>query len=395
MNDHARPSNLNLQSWRPSGNRPRSAYLHIPFCRHRCGYCNFSVVSDRDYLVERYLDAMEREINWLDDRYQLDTLFLGGGTPSHLSPANLKRLNGIVKARFELVADAEVTAECNPNDLTDEKAASLAEFGVNRISLGVQSLNFEKLKILERDHDPDDVGRAVQMARQFASSISVDLIFAAPGESPAHWRRDILETLLLSPDHLSTYELTYEKGTQFWNRKLHGEFAIADEDLRADMYLESIELLEQAGFAQYETSSFAKPGHHSRHNEVYWMGLPYFAFGPGASRYIDGRRETNHQSTFRYLKMIESGNPAIAFSEQLTPEDSARELLAIGLRRVAGIELADFQQRNAYSALDLIGDRLALWTRNELVHWERNTIRLTHRGRMLGDQIAAEIVRHV
>lgn len=265
------------RTWQPLGTQPRSAYIHIPFCRHRCGYCNFTLVADRDYLVDRFLDAIEQEIGWLEERFELDTLFLGGGTPSHLSPANLSRLRAIVDSRFTLDPNAEVSAECNPNDLSKEKSHALADFGINRVSLGVQSLNMEKLQRLERDHDGEDVCAAVNQAQRFADSVSLDLIFAVHGESLGDWQRDVQAALALAPDHLSTYELTYEKGTQFWNRRSRGELSLADEDLRADMYMAAADMIEQAGLEAYEISSFAKPGHLCRHNESYWTGLPFFA----------------------------------------------------------------------------------------------------------------------
>ena len=169
--------NVTGDTFRPALSLPRSVYIHVPFCRHRCGYCNFSVVAGRDYLVERYLNAIETEIGWLTDRYEIDTLFLGGGTPSHLSPANLEHLMASIKARFDLADGAEVTAECNPNDLDASTAAALAAGGVNRISLGVQSLDEGKLKSLERDHDREDVQRAVERAKSFASSC---LLYTSP-----------------------------------------------------------------------------------------------------------------------------------------------------------------------------------------------------------------------
>ncbi len=373
--------------------KPRSVYIHIPFCRHRCGYCNFSLVANRDYLVERFLDALEREIGWLEGRFELDTLFLGGGTPSHLLPANLDRLRRIVDSRFSLLPGAEVSAECNPNDLSLEKATALANFGVNRISLGIQSLNEGKLRQLERDHDLNQVRSAVDVARRFANSVSFDLIFAVHGETLRQWKQELQSALLLDPDHVSAYELTYEKGTQFWNRQLKGELGPADEDLRADMYVAANDLLEAAGLAAYEVSSFAKPGHRCRHNESYWVGLPYFAFGPGASSYVDGIRQTNHQSTLQYLKLIEAGQAAVAVSEKLEPEAAARELLAIGLRRVEGIDESAFLDLTNFRVQDLLAGVEKLWREENLIKHTAGHWKLTFRGRMLCDLLASEIVK--
>ncbi len=392
MSQRPRPDEDALSTWRPIGTRPRSAYVHIPFCRHRCGYCNFSLVANRDYLVERFLNALEIEIGWLTETYELDTLFLGGGTPSHLSPGNLARLRSILDSRFAITDQTEVTAECNPNDLDLPKADAFAQIGVNRISLGVQSLNPEKLVRLERDHTPEQVFQAIQQARRFARSVSLDLIFAAPDETLEAWRTDLEQAVALEPDHVSTYELTYEKGTTFWNRLSQGVLRSSEEDDRADMYLLAIETLSAAGLQAYEISSFAKPGSECRHNKTYWNGQPYFAFGPGASRYVNGIRETNHQSTLQYLKRIETGQSPVFFAEQLSPEDSARELLAIGLRRVAGVNAEDFFRLTGFQIEQLLGRVSDDWMTAGLLQHEPPNWRLTIRGRMMCDQISAEIV---
>lgn len=371
---------------------PRSVYIHVPFCRHRCGYCNFTLVAGRDYLVERFLNAIEIEIQSLDQVHKLDSLFLGGGTPSHLTRAQLQRLKQIVVTRFEWSPAAEISAEVNPNDLDSNKADALAEFGVNRISLGVQSLNAQKLKLLERDHNRDDVAAAVSFARQFARSVSLDLIFAAPAETLSDWRTDLEMALDFQPDHLSTYELTYEKGTQFWNRRVSGELAESDEDLRADMYELATEMIQSKGLLPYEVSSFARSGHECFHNEIYWTGKPYFAFGPGAASYLNGVRSTNHQSTMQYLRLIESGQSPIAVSEKLSPRDSAAELLAIGLRRVAGVDEKKFFLLTQFRVAELLNQHAKKWQQNGLLIYESPIWRLTFRGRMLCDRLAGEIV---
>ncbi|MDA8563601.1 radical SAM family heme chaperone HemW [Mariniblastus sp.] len=379
-------------TFRPALSLPRSVYVHVPFCRHRCGYCNFSVVAGRDYLVERYLNAIETEIGWLEKSYEIDTLFLGGGTPSHLSPANLERLMVSIRSRFSLADDAEVTAECNPNDLDASTATALAACGVNRISLGVQSLDAAKLKSLERDHTLEDVHRAVERARLFASSVSVDLIFAAPGETLEEWQRDLEAALQLQTDHVSAYELTYEKGTQFWNRLNAKSITEADEDTRADMYNHAISRLNDAGLAQYEISSFAKAGHRCRHNEVYWNGQPYFAFGPSAARFVDGVREMNHLSTMKYFKHVEAGERPIDFHEQLSPEAAARERLSIALRHVDGVDCKNFERETGFSITQLLGENGPSWQQQGLMTLD-DRVRLTAAGRMIYNHITTQIER--
>ncbi len=373
---------------------PRSVYIHVPFCRHRCGYCNFTLVAGRDYLIERFLNALETEIAWLDHVYEIETLFLGGGTPSHLSAAQLERLGSIIRSRFVLNQRAEVTAECNPNDLNEACSEGLAAIGVNRISLGVQSLNPTKLQRLERDHGLDDVQNAIGLARQFATSVSLDLIFAAPHETLSEWEEDLESAIELQPDHLSTYELTYEKGTHFWNRLSQGDLAQSDEDLRAEMYTLAIEKLQQRGLEQYEVSSFARSGHLCRHNRAYWMGDPYFAFGPGAARFVDGIREINHQSTMKYLQLVERGQLPVADREQLDARAAAAERLAVGLRMKDGLNPVEFKSRTGFSIAEVFGELRESLIENGLLMQAESTgnWRLTHRGLMVCDWIAGEIV---
>ncbi|MDG1875402.1 MAG: radical SAM family heme chaperone HemW [Mariniblastus sp.] len=387
------PSPRESTTFHPQGDLPHSLYIHIPFCRHRCGYCNFTLVAGRDYLIDRYLDALETELGWLEGSYKLSTLFFGGGTPSHLRPIHLDRLNDMVRSKFSIGDEAEITAECNPNDMDLDKANALSRLGVNRISLGVQSLNPVKLRTLERDHSPDDIKHAIEIARTFCQSVSIDLIFAAPDETLSQWKDDLDRALTLDPDHLSTYELTYEKGTQFWNRKSHGQFNEINEDSRAEMYLHTIDRLADCGWTQYEISSFSKPKHRCRHNLTYWKGDPYFAFGPGASRFIDGIRETNHQSTMQYLKLVESAQSPVADFEQLDTKSAAKERLAIGLRVIEGVHEGDFKRRTGHSVVSVLGDLVNQLLKYELIQHQDQIWKLTAKGVLLCDWISAEIVR--
>ena len=371
---------------------PRSLYIHIPFCRHRCGYCNFTLVAGRDHLIERFLQALQTEISWLGESFELDTVFFGGGTPSHLSPTHLERLSNIISSRFSLAHGAEVTAECNPNDLDHDRGEALAKLGVNRISLGVQSLRPKKLELLERDHNVVDIENAIGLARSFCSSVSIDLIFAAPSETLSQWETDLDQAIALAPDHLSTYELTYEKGTQFWNRLNRGQLSQADEELRAQMYCATIDRLSKSGYQQYEVSSFAKPEHRCQHNLVYWKGAPYFAFGPGAARFVDSIRQTNHQSTMSYLKLIEQKQSPVTESEQLDPLSSAKERLAIGLRMIDGVNAEEFKSRTKFDVEEILGGLAQQLQENGMLIQTEGVWRLTAKGLLICDWISGEIV---
>ena len=237
---------------------PRAAYIHVPFCRHRCGYCNFTLVAGRDDLIEAYLEALERELSSLEVPHEVDTLFFGGGTPTHLPPPQLARLFALVRQWFPLAAGGELSVEANPCDLDQPRAAVLSAAGVTRISLGAQSFQSGKLQLLEREHRADDIQRAFESARQFAQSVSLDLIFGVPGESLANWKRDLERALALQPDHVSTYGLTFEKGTNYWSRLARNELSRLDEDLERQMYELAIDTLTAANFEHYEVSNFAR-----------------------------------------------------------------------------------------------------------------------------------------
>jgi len=370
----------------------RSAYVHVPFCRHRCGYCNFTLVAGRDYLVDRFLAAIETELQPLPPGIELDTLYLGGGTPSRLGNEALIRLKQILDSRFLLRPNAEFTIECNPVDIDLKKIETLSSIGVNRISLGVQSFNARKLKRLERDHSPDVAREAVKLCQSFCQSVSLDLIFATAGETVAEWQADLDAALETGPDHVSTYELTYEKGTTFWNRRQRGELSETDDDIKAEMYAWTIERLATAGLKHYEISSFSKPDHQSRHNNIYWSGRDYFAFGPGASRYLDGVRATNHRSPMAYLKRAEAGENTIVESERLSPRDRALEHLVIGLRMRRGIDVQTFANQNGFDPRELIANvRKELESLGFLTVTSKR-IQVTETGVFVCDSIAQKIL---
>jgi oxygen-independent coproporphyrinogen-3 oxidase len=372
---------------------PRAAYVHVPFCAHRCGYCNFTLVSGRDGLIEDYLRALERELSWLETPREVDTLFIGGGTPTHLSPAQIRRLLTIVRHWFPLAQSYEFSVEANPIDLSAERVALLAELGVNRLSLGAQSFDGDKLRLLERDHRAEDIQHAVGLARGRIASLSLDLIFACPGETLETWSSDLAAALALRPDHLSTYGLTFERGTAFWSRLQKHELTEAGEELQRVMYTTAIDRLIAEGFEHYEVSNFARPSRRCRHNEAYWAGNGYYAAGPGAARYVDGRRETNHRSTTTYLRRVLAGQSPVAECEELSPEDKAREMLVLGLRRLEGVARREFAARTGYEIERLAGPELARFREWGLIAEDESRLRLTRDGLCVSDGLWPKILR--
>jgi putative oxygen-independent coproporphyrinogen III oxidase len=366
---------------------PRSAYIHVPFCRHRCGYCNFTLVAGRDDLIEPYLAALERELSWLGEPREVDTLFIGGGTPTHLSPDQFRRFLQTVVRWHPLAMPVESTIEANPSDVDEPKLALMQEFSVTRISLGAQSFNSEKLQLLERDHDREIICRAIALAKQHGLDISLDLIFGSPGETVQNWQADLNAAIQLSPDHLSTYGLTFEQDTAFFNRLDRGELRSVDEELERDMYAAAIDSLSAAGFEHYEVSNFAQPGKRCQHNEVYWSGGEYFAAGPGAARHIGGVRETNFRSVTKWLAAVEANQSPVMEREQLSPEDKARELLVFGLRRLDGVSRQWFAHRTGFTIDQLIAAPLARFTSAGLLIDDGETICLTRGGLFISDSI--------
>ncbi len=364
-------------------------------CRsaHRCGYCNFTLLAGRDDLVDRFLEAIGLELAGLGTPREVDTLFIGGGTPTHLPLDRLARLIETIRHWFRLAPGHEFSVEANPIDIRQEVVDLLADLGVNRISLGGQSFDPAKLELLERDHSPAVLRQAVELAQRRIRSVSLDLIFGTPGESLQVWRRDLQAGLELAPDHLSTYGLTFERGTRFWSRLEHGQLARLDEETERSMYAAAIDALTEAGFEHYEVSNFARPGHRCRHNEAYWSGAGYYAVGPGAARYIDGRREMNHRSTTTWLKRVLAGQSAVAESECLPPEDRAREALVFALRRLAGVDRQSFRRATGYEIDGLVGPQLVELARRGLLADDAHAVRLTREGLFVSDSIWPQFLR--
>lgn len=371
----------------------RSVYVHVPFCRHRCGYCDFTLVAGRDDLIAAYLDALDRELRRIDLPVEIDTLFFGGGTPTHLPPPDLARLFRLVFDRFHLADGAELSVEANPADLTAEKVAFLAESGVNRVSLGAQSFDPAALALLERDHSPAEVAAALERLRRAGiPNVSLDLIFGVPGQTLPGWRDTIRQALALRPTHVSAYGLTFEKGTAFWSRREKGTLRPADEELERSMYAAAMDDIPAAGLAQYELSNYALPGFECRHNGVYWAAKPFEAFGPGAARLIDRVRRTNHRSVFTWIKRLQSGESPVGDVDELSPEARAREAIFVGLRRTAGISRDEFRATTGFDLDALAPDPIRRQTSLGLLEDTPTHIRLTREGRFLADTVIAEFL---
>jgi oxygen-independent coproporphyrinogen-3 oxidase len=377
---------------RPAWIWPRAAYVHVPFCAHHCGYCDFAVAVGRDDLFDAFLDALEVELRSLKDPHPIDMLFFGGGTPTYLPHRQLERLLRLMQHWLPLNADHEFSVEANPSYLDVDKIDLLQAFGVNRLSLGVQSFQPRTLQILERDHLPADVPRVIEFIRPRIANLSLDLIFGVPEQTLAQWREDIRQALALTPVHIATYGLTYEKGTRLWKQRERQQVHALDEDTELAFYTEVIDTLEQHGYEHYEISNFAQPGRRCRHNQVYWANQAYFGFGVGAARYVEGVRELNVRDLRTYIKRLQSGKSPTFQSECLSPRDRAVETIAVQLRRADGIERSAFQAQTGFQVDALVGGKIADLVEQGLLHDDGVTVRLTRAGKYVADAAVEALI---
>jgi oxygen-independent coproporphyrinogen-3 oxidase len=346
-----------------------------------------------DHLANRYLAALEREMAVLGVPQPVDTIFIGGGTPTRLSAAQLERLLTIARRWLPLSEGGEWTVEANPGTLDDRKADVLADGGVNRVSLGAQTFHKPLLLALEREHDPEAVPNALELIRPRFARWSLDLIFGVPGSTLEMWHSDLETALELRPSHLSCYGLTYEKGTPLHKQMHQGLVQPIDEEIEREMFAHTIDRLSLAGLEQYEVSNYSRPGEESRHNLVYWANDAYFGFGVGAARYVKGTRSVNTRDISAYLKRIEAGEPATGPTETLDPEGRARETAVLMLRRtVLGLDRADFLARTGFDFDALCGSALNRQLAQGHLDDDGRRVRLTRAGLYLADSVLSDML---
>jgi oxygen-independent coproporphyrinogen III oxidase len=371
---------------------PRAAYLHVPFCAHRCGYCDFAVTAGRDHLIDLYIEAISEELSTLGSPAPVDTIFIGGGTPTYLSAEQLARLLTAVNRWLPLQAGGEFSIEATPETITADRVSVLHAHGVTRVSLGVQSFRADMLAQLDRVHTAEHVGPAIDRIRKSINDISLDMIFGVPTQTVADWEADLTQALSFAPDHFSTYGLTYEKGTPLWKARKRGRAIPVPEEDELAMYELAMDRLPAARFEQYEISSYARPGRRCRHNETYWANNAYYGFGVGAARFVQGRRELNRRNTEDYIRRVLSGESATFQTEELSAEEAARETIAIQLRRAAGVVRQDFKERTGFDFDVLTQQRGALLAREGLIDDDGASVRLTRRGRCVADALVINLV---
>jgi oxygen-independent coproporphyrinogen-3 oxidase len=382
-----------IEDWQsPAWVWPRAVYIHVPFCAHHCGYCDFAVVAGKDFLMDQYLNGLAAEISSLAQPQQVHSIFIGGGTPTYLDSRRLARLLANIRQWFSPMTELEFSVEANPGTLTEEKVDVLSDHGVTRVSLGSQSFQPHVLQVLERDHSPDDVPRAVAAVKGRIDQVSLDLIFGVPGQTRVDWQRDLDRALALDLDHVSTYGLTYEKGTPLWKQRQLGAVQPLDEETELDMYLDGLDILQAAGFEHYEISNHARPGKRCRHNQVYWGNEAYFGFGLGAARYVEGCREVNTRSIHEYIRKTLVGESPTIQSEILKPEERALETMALQLRRAEGIQRSAFHLQTGFKLDDLAGVALERQVELGLLEDDGLGVRLTRQGKCVADAVIRELL---
>jgi oxygen-independent coproporphyrinogen-3 oxidase len=316
-------------------------YVHVPFCLTRCGYCDFNAYAGLDHLAPRYVRALLAEAElaapaWAEESFV--SVFLGGGTPTTLAPADLKAVLTQLRSSFAVTDDAEVTAEANPDTVDRSKLEALRAAGVDRLSMGAQSFDPAVLLALERVHQPSSVRRAFADARAAGfDNVNLDLIYGADGEGLDSWERTLQEALALAPEHVSAYALTIEPATVLGRKVATGQVPTPDPDLQADMFAAACDVLGSAGYRHYEVSNWAKPGYECRHNLGYWERRPYLGLGAGAHSYRDERRWWNVRPPEEYLERVEAGELPVGGDEHLDPPDAYLEEVFLRLRILEGI----------------------------------------------------------
>jgi oxygen-independent coproporphyrinogen-3 oxidase len=367
-----------------------SFYVHIPYCVKRCGYCDFNTYTPSELqdgatleiVSNDYIDAVLRELENAPTS-PVPTIFFGGGTPSLLPPLDLGRVIAAIRKRFDLAPDAEITLEANPDSVTSEKLAEYLAVGFNRISFGMQSAKPHVLAALDRTHNPENVAKAVSMARAAGfESISVDLIYGTPGESLDDWRETVQAALALDIDHISAYALIVETGTKLAAQIKRGDLTMPDDDLMADMYLLVDRLCEEAGLSWYELSNWSKPDKECLHNIAYWKSANWWGLGPGAHSHLNGERWWNVKHPTAYKQKLFAKESPVAESELLTNEQLRDEAIMLAIRMRSGLALSSLNKQGQ--------DNLQAYISTGHIVISDEHIQLTAQGRLIADRLVRE-----
>ena len=371
-----------------------SVYIHIPFCATKCYYCAFNTYTFHKEQAKVYLQALRTEMElYAPETDPLQTIFIGGGTPSILSADSLTQLFADIHQHFQITPNAEITVECNPGTVDDEKLRVMRDNGVNRLSFGLQAMQDDTLKQLGRIHTVDEFLQSYRLAREGGfENINIDLIFALPDQKMEAWHYTLNEVISLEPAHISAYNLVMEETTPFYEWWQAGKLHLPSEDTEADMFQYTIETLTAHGYTHYEICNFARPNRAARHNLVYWDNQPCIGLGVGASGYVNGVRYSNIRGIAPYIDELSERNKPIADTERLTGDAEKSETLMLALRKREGISLDVYQDRFGEDIEVAFGDILKKWLDLQLLERTPTHLRLTPRGLFLANEVFIELM---
>ncbi|MCL6447018.1 MAG: radical SAM family heme chaperone HemW [Armatimonadetes bacterium] len=373
-------------------------YIHVPFCLKKCNYCDFISYPYNEKDADAYLNALIKEMELVSaslppEAKEVETIYLGGGTPTCLPAPALAAILGSCRRCFFVLPGAEITVEANPGTVDGVKLAALREAGVNRLSLGVQAVQERLLKFLGRMHTFEQAREAVRMAREAGfANLNLDLIFGIPGQTPADWEECLKRILDLRPSHVSTYGLQLEEGTPLWRDVQAGKVAPVDEEAELAMFELAIEILTAAGLIHYEISNFAVPAGRCRHNLRYWRNLPYLGLGPAAHSFSGSCRFSNETSLEKYVVRLKAGELPVAGREKLTRQTLLAETVFLGLRLREGLDLKAFADRFGQAVEEVYRVELDRLLKLNLIEIKNNFLRLTPRGLPVANQVFASFV---
>jgi oxygen-independent coproporphyrinogen-3 oxidase len=369
----------------------KAAYLHIPFCEHICHYCDFNKMFLKGQPVDEYLQALDQEMRMTISQYPtdyLETIFVGGGTPTSLNERQLNRFCENINKNLPKSANVEFTFEANPGDLTKGKLQILKDAGVNRISLGVQTFNEDLLQKIGRVHRKKDVYQSIEDAKKVGfKNISIDLIFSLPTQTLTDFKESLTEAFSLDISHYSAYSLIIEPKTVFYNLMKKGKLLTPGEDIEASMYELLMEEMEKHGFKQYEISNFSKPGFESKHNLTYWNNDFYYGFGAGAHSYLNGLRRSNFGPLKKYIDQINNGMLPVFEEHEVTKAEQMEEEMFLGLRKTEGVSVSHFIRKFGKNPLQLFETEIVDLVEKQWLETSEDNIHLTKRGRLLGNEV--------
>jgi len=369
-------------------------YIHVPICVAKCRYCDFySVVSRDTEMVDRFFRSLEKELQRLEKPFAPESIFIGGGTPTAIRVEQLARLFEIIHSHIDLSRVREWSCEANPGTLDEDKIRVLRESGVNRVSLGVQSFNARALKRLGRIHTAEEAVQGFRLLqRAGVENLNVDLIQSIPGMSPDEVIKDIYRAIELGPEHIASYNLSYEPGTPMTADRDAGRIVPPTDEEEADNYFAVKRILEEAGYIQYEISNFSRPGAECLHNLLYWQNGEYFGVGPSAHSHWNGVRYGNVRDLQEYCRRLENGEKPFDSIERLNPEAKAREVLVMRLRLRDGIDPDEFESATGFSLETLCGDEINHMLEEGLLQRVNNRIRISDKYLFISNAVLSELV---